>query len=535
MVVGTIGSLATPYVLKIVIDDIFPKGNFNDLVTLLGFLLGVYILRIVCSLIIDVLNISISQKIVADIRNDILASTLKKPITFFREINHGELIFTVTNDVHVIQNALSSLITNLLNDSLNVIGILIMLAILNLKLTLISLIIIPFMIISIRKFTPVLQRSFRKVQETEEVLNGFFMEKLRNIRVIKSFNTFSFEENKLKSISTKLIDVYRKNTTMSSLNSNVITFFVAVGPLIVLIYGGRGVFAGTMTLGALIAFIQYLNRLYSPTINIMNNYNQLIKSAVSMERVGKYINFEKAIREKLIATNVENFKRIEFADVTLVRNANILLDHISLSFEKGKIYGVIGPSGAGKSSFINAICGFMKPDTGSICTELGTSVYEIENWSDSIGLIEKENQLFNGTIYENIRYGSFNATESDVQKASDQAGFTQVINKLQEGYKTVINETGTILSDGQKQRISIARALLKKPPIIIFDESTSTLDLELEKSLIVNLRASYKDSIIIIITHRYNILKEFDYIYAFENGQLKRSGRPEEFKNEISF
>jgi len=534
MLLGTAGSLVTPYVLKIIIDDIFPKGNLRALIQILIFLLVVYILRIACSVIIDILNTSISQKIVADIRSDILSVTLKRDTGYFKTINHGELIYTVMNDVHVIQNALSSLLTDLLNNALNVLGILIMLGVLNLKLTLMSLTVIPVIMVSIRKFTPFIQRSFRNIQETEEHLNGFFMEKLRNIRVIKSFNTLAYEEGRLHSISNKLITNYRKNAKISSLNSNITTFLIAIGPIIVLIYGGIGVFAGTMTVGALIAFIQYLNRLYSPSISIMNNYNQLLKSVISMERVGKYLDLEDTEQDRGKKEEIKDFRKIIFDDVTLIRDNTTILEGVSLNFERGKLYGVLGPSGSGKSSFVNLLCGFIQPSSGSVSIDAGKAINMVSNWSCFLGLIEKENQLFNGTIYENIKYGNFGATDSAIDVASRLACFLPVVDKLPQGYETVINETGTMLSDGQKQRISIARALLKSPSIIIFDESTSTLDLELENRLIANIKLTYEDAIIIIITHRYNILKQVDHIYAFEDGRLKKEGSLEDFHLELS-
>lgn len=519
MVLGSVGSLATPYVLKIIIDDIFPSGNFKDLIHILLGLLGIYILRIFFAMLSQILNSTVSQKIVSDIRKDMLSNILDKPIGFFKHAKHGDIIYTLTNDVHVIHNALSGVFLNFLNDSFTIIGIVVMLSILNLKLTLYSLTIIPFIIFSIKWFTPLIQRNFRFVQEEEGSLSGFFLEKLRNIRVVKSYDTNRFEQEKLKSISSNLIRLYKTNAILTSLNSNIITFLAAIGPVIALIFGGHDVFSKAITIGSLIAFIQYLNRLYAPVINVMNNYNELLKSVVSMERVINYIYTDKSETTNNFR-DVGSVNLLKLKDVSLSIDQIPILHSVNMEFKKGKIYALKGESGSGKSSIINLICGFLKPDSGEIVVNQGVAIEEIKNWKSFLGLIEKENQLFNDSIFANVRYGSFEMELSDLEMASTHAMLTPVIEKIPHGGATQINETGTLLSDGQKQRIAIARALLKKPGILLIDEATSCLDIATEKTIVANLREHYSQSIIIIVTHRKESVEMCDYVYEVSNGRI---------------
>ena len=534
MLITSIGSLATPYVLKIIIDDIFPKGNYANLVWILSFLVVTYVVRIAGAMGTDVLYAKISQGIISDIRKDMFKTVLSKPINFYQEVKAGDVLFTIMNDVQNIQSALSSFILNFLSDTLTVAGIVVMLGILNIKLTTISLVIVPIILFSIRKFTPRLQSSFRKVQENQELLNSFILEKLRNYRIIRSYNTHLHEEKNLIELQKKTIERNVSNALINTVNSNLITFFVAIGPVIVLIYGGKDVFTGTMTIGALIAFIQYLNRLYAPTIGIMNSYNNFNKAIVSMERVSVYLSenekgAEKPATGKTIPVNSLTFKNVSFR-----LNGNQILKNVNFHFEKGKIYGIVGPNGSGKSTVINLLCKFWKPTTGEIyLNQEEVSIDTISNWIDVVGLIEKENQLFNDKLIGNIRYGSFEADVKGLTKAVNDSQLQEIINGLPEGLETTITETGSGLSDGQKQRISIARALLKNPQVIILDEATSALDVEVETKLLQTLKAFYRDSIIIIITHRLFTISQFDYVYEIGNKTITKEGPPFAFKEQV--
>lgn len=531
LITGSIGSLATPYALKIIIDQTLPHGNFHDLVYVMLVLTGVYVIRIAANIGSDIIQMKVSQGIVADIRMDILKALLQRPLDFFKKADSGEILYTVMNDVQNIQTSLSAIILVFLNDLLGVAGIVVMLFILNTKLTLISLAILPLIIVCLKYFTPILQAKFKDVQRQEEKLNTFFLEKLKNIRVIKSYNTFGYEADRLKQAQTSLLSAYLGNIKASTLNTNSITFLIAVGPVIVLIFGGSDVFRGSMTVGALIAFIQYLNRLFSPTITIMNSYTQLNRAVISMERVYPYIKSTDSIPSSGEATCSEQLefdqalRSLTLKDVSLDLGDSKILEDINFEFKAGNIYGITGPSGCGKSSLVNLICGFLQPTTGEILVNGDTQLAQCQDWQDRIGLIEKENQLFLGSIAYNIRYGTFNSTAAAVEDAIRSARLSDVLDSLRDGKDTVINETGTLLSDGQKQRVSIARALLRNPGIVIFDEATASLDIKLEEEILKTIKKSLSNSIVIVVTHRTSSLHLFDHVLPLEtlNRQLTKN------------
>jgi len=520
LIIESAGSLATPYALKVIIDDIFPKGNYRDLIKLLTVLMIIYVIRISCNIIIEVVSTIVSQRIASKIREHMLTNMLDLSIDYYRTSQTGELVNIIINDIQNIQSSISTLILAFLDNMLTVIGIVIMLFFLNLSLTIVTLSIVPVILISIKYFTPRIQVAFKRSQEIQGFLNDYFIEKIRNIRVIKNYKSINYELKKFWQLQNRSIKFQIDNSYLNSINSNLVVFLVALGPIVVLIFGGKGVFHGVMTIGSLIAFIQYFNRLVNPTISIMNSYTQFTKAMVSMERVLPFIR-EKPSRENTSIDNTEVIY-LQFESVCYFASGRWILDNVNLSFQAGKLYCLVGASGSGKSTIINMLCGFLRPTSGDVFA-VGSTMKTVEISKLNIGLIEKEYQLFRGTIKENITYGMDQVSFSQVQSAVQITELSAVIHALPDGIETIINETGGTLSDGQKQRISIARAVLRKPQVFIFDESTSSLDLQLEALIILRIKAAFPKAIIIIVTHRLNILQKADYIFSLKDGKIEQT------------
>lgn len=530
LLVSSFGSLASPYALKIIIDTILPRGTFSDLVFVLGVLIVIYIVRIGCSFFTEVLYTKMGQKIIAAIQADINNYVLQKPIDFFHKTKPGDVIFLLMNDVDVIQSSLFMVILKCANDVLSLIGIVIMLMILDFKLTSISLVVIPILLFSSRRFMPLLQSSFKRIQETQGKLNTYFLEVFRNHRVIKSYNTLPYEQDRLNSIHKEVIRLSIKNSILTAANSNVITFLVAVGPIIVLMFGGYKVFLGAITIGSLVAFIQYLNRLYAPAISLANTYNSINKGLVSMRRIAEFLTPEenKPIEKELQL--IADFDTLSFNNVSLTLDHHNILNGINLRFKKGQMIGLSGPSGSGKSTIVNLLCGFLTPSKGEILINDRISIGDIANWSNNLGLIEKHHQLFDGSISYNIRYGGWSNSTLGFEEAIRHAEFSSVLENLTEGTETRVTDAGSCLSDGQRQRISIARALFKKAKIIIIDEATSSLDLALETRIIENIRKHHPDAIFLFITHRVTSLSHCDYVYFINAGSIGTEDSP---KNDV--
>lgn len=516
MFISSLGTLATPYILKIIIDDIFPKRNFNDLVLILLVLLTIYILQTISSIVGDIFSTRISKKISSDIRTDIFIKLLNNNAAFFKNTKIGELLYLLTNDVTNVQYAISNVLINLTKNTLVLIGVLILLFSLNIKLTLISLFLLPLTFISIKFFTPYLKDTFTNLQNRESDLSDFLVERLRNFRVIKSYGTINYESNKLKEKHETLVKSHVGNALMNSLNNNVTTFSIALIPIFALIFGGKQVFEGSMTVGTLVAFIQYLAKLFNPAFTIVNGYGEFTKSFVSMKRISSY--YKQSYSNNVSKRSIDIIQKIEFENVSLRYGDNLILDNISCKFETGNTYVINGFSGSGKSSLINLVCDFIHPTSGEIKVN-DIKINEIENLSDHYSLIEKENQLFHDTIAYNINY-DVNKDNNDIRKIIEHVQLDSVINDLSDGLDSTISTSGSFLSDGQKQRISIARAINKSSSLFIFDESTSSLDSQLEFDIINKIRMLNPSSIIIIISHRIETFKLADVVINVENGKL---------------
>lgn len=518
MILSSAGSLVTPYMLKVIIDDVFPKGNFHDLAMLLGILVVIYVLQIVFSMISDVMSTTVSKKISSDIREEAFVNILSKDVSFFKDSKVGELVFTLMNDVDNIQQTISSLLIRSIKNIIVLIGVVVMLFILDYRLALMSLLFLPAIIFVLRKFTPYIKKNFLGIQQMEGGLNNYLVERIKNIRVIKSYGTIRHENRNIKKQHDDLVAKHSRGTLVSGLNTSISSLLMSLAPILVLSYGGYQVFQHTMSVGVLIAFIQYLNRLFGPTIEIVSTHSQFSKSLVSMKRVAEYFNSKNPYVDHQNDGIRTPVGEITFQNVHLHHGETAILKEINLTFSQGKTYVLSGKSGSGKSSIINLLCGFTNPVEGRILINT-QNIIDSTYWKNEYCLIEKENQLFHDTLKNNIRYGT-QESKFEIDEILRYVQLEDAVKKLESGMETTISFSGGTLSDGQKQRVSIARAINRSPSVFIFDESTASLDAKLENEIIKNIRGLFPESIIIIVSHRLETFDLADYIFKLEKGNI---------------
>lgn len=520
-----IASLATPYILKVIIDDIFPQKDFRKLIEILLLLVVIYVGRVFMTYVFDVLYTKVSQRVVADIRRDIMQNVFQKPLAFFQEKQIGETIFILSNDVNNVQFSLSYLINDTLNNIILIISIIGIMLSLNVELTLISLSLVPLIIVFIVKFSPSIQTKFKKVQESEAKLFNCFTDELKNIRLIKSFATQNTEESKINKIQSQIIDVQVNNSKINSLTKNLITFIVATIPVVILAYGGIDVMDNTLSLGALIAYIQYINRLLPPVTSITNGYSTAIKSLVSMERINSFL-IETEVhslrgQKKKIA--IEKIHKIELRDVSFSYRDRNIFNHVNLDFHAGGTYLITGESGSGKSTVLGLIANLLSPNTGEVIFNQKYNIQDIAGLSEHICLIEKDNQIFSDTVFNNVDYGAFTADELQIKVALQKVNLLEKVNSLELGLQTQLNSNMNTFSEGQRQRISLARAFMKPYSLIIIDEATASLDVRNERFILENLRQTHPHAIILIISHRHSFEDLCHEIFEFRNGQFLKT------------
>lgn len=510
-----LASLATPYVLKIIIDDLVPNKNYPKLIAILAGLVAIYVVRIGFTYLLDVRYTQVTQRIVADLRATIMENVLRKPLTFFQEKQVGDTIFLLSNDVNNVQYSLSFLVNDILNNLILIVSIVFIMLTINIQLTLISLLAVPLIVFVSAKLAPKIQDKFKKVQEVESKLFSYFTDELKNIKLIKLLKTYDHEQERIGQFHNTIIDLHSNNTRLNSLNKNCITFVVALIPVIILGVGGKQVMNETITIGALIAYIQYVNRLLPPVTSISNGYNAAIKSFVSMNRISSFIDSHENTSPKTTRKKeISRVHKLSLENVSFTYGDRQVLNAVNLTFESGKTYLITGESGSGKSTLINLLCHIHQPTEGKILVETVETAKEaqtiqvpyrdISNINSLVFLVEKENQIFSDTIQNNVDYGTFTNDEHQIRQAIQSVNLLSKVESLEKGMRTELNSTISIFSEGQKQRIALARLFLRQFPIIIIDEATACVDIRNERSILEKLRHYNPDCILIVVTHRFS-------------------------------
>ena len=537
MISGSIAGLASPYILKLIIDNALPSKDFDYLIKIILVLFAINIARIIISFISDYLYTLVSNYIMRDMRMDLFKHLIRLPMSFYNSNKTGDILHRINNEINTIQGIVTSSVLRFINNSLTIIGIGGALIWLNHKLFLIAMVAVPFIFINTIYFQPKIQRVIKRSREKDSDILSFFVERFENVKLIKTYITYNFEEHKLFSNIKSLVGLNVKNTLLSSTTRNISTFLISFSPLLILYWGGRQIMISAMTIGSLVAFLQYLNRLYNPMRDLMSLYFDFVKASVSMNRVFEFLEspIESTgmkhrngftIRQKIV------FDKVSFS----FDGQNKVLDNLDLEFEKGKRYALVGQSGCGKSTLINLLCRFYTQDDGNIWIDgKNNNQIELDTLRNRIGLVSQESMLFHDSIHENIKYGSTNQSELKVIEAAKVSGVYDHILSLDKGLNSMVGDKGTKLSGGQKQRISIARAVLKDADLIILDEATSGLDSESEKLVFDKLARIYKDKAMILISHRLSTIKNVDEIICLHDGKVIEKGNYKELIGKQGF
>jgi len=534
-----------PLLMREVIDDIltpyFSDGayvgnNFTDNQTAsdlhqLQFyallLLGVYILRTFFSFINRYLLSRVGQEILFDLRIQVYDHLQHLGLKFYNDRSTGEIMSRVTADVESLQNTVTDTIERIL---VNVSTILIyggILFSLNWELALITLAPLPIYSALIILYNRKVRPYYTMARERIADISALLQDNLSGIRVIKCFAREDHELGRFTQRCKAFLDV---NITLIKIR---VAFFpaarlvISLGPLLILLFGGKQVMSGTLTIGTLFAFQNFLWRFYGPVESLTRINDTIVRAAASARRVFEVLDTQPEIND---APNAEVFKRlegqVEFENVSFAyEHGPPVLSDVSLVAKSGQLIGLVGPSGAGKTTIVNLICRFYDPDAGTIRID-GHDLKDKQRASlrSQIGMVLQEPFLFNGTLRENVAYGKLNATEDDVINAAMMANAHDFICGFPDAYDTRIGERGVRLSGGEKQRVSIARAILNDPRILILDEATSSVDTETEMLIQKALEHLMQGRTTFAIAHRLSTVRRADCLYVIDHGRVVESG-----------
>lgn len=524
----TILGLLPPYLVKIIIDEVIVKKDLHLFTVIIGILLLVYILRSILISFRIFLNNRVQQGLIFDLRNHVYHSLQRLSLSYFESRETGKIVSRIINDVEALQAIVTAGLTTLFVAFITFTGSLVILVTINLKLTLIAMLPIPLLAFLIFRFSGKAHRSYRQVRRKLAKVTSLLQESILGIREIKTFTQEDYEEKKF-SIQGK--GYFRSNMRIAKLWSvyyPLILLVSSLGTALVLWFGAKEVIAGVLSIGSLVAFYGYLGLFYQP-IDQLNEVNNMFQHArAAGERVFEIIDAIPEVEEPrdVISLSSPVKGAVEFNNVCFSYNEKEqVLDNISLKVEPGEKIAIVGPSGSGKTTFISLIPRFYDVTKGFIAID-GYDIRKLKlsYLREQIAIVLQEPFLFNESLKKNIGFGKREASEEGIITAAKSANAEEFINKFPNGYETRAGERGTNLSLGQKQRVSIARAILKDPSILILDEATSSVDAEVEALIQEALQHLMKNRTSFIIAHRLSTIRNADRIVVMDKGRIVEIG-----------
>jgi subfamily B ATP-binding cassette protein MsbA len=531
--------LLMPLILKYVIDNIIDADHLSDsakisqLFWLMGSAFVIFlILRPPVEYYRQYLAQWVASKILYDLRDRLFDHIQKLSLKFYSKTKTGEIISRVIHDV---EQTKIFVVTGLMNVWLDLVTILIAIIIMltmNIPLTIVSVILFPLYGFSVKYFYGKLRGLTRDRSQALAEVQGHLHERVQGIPVTRSFALEGYEQEQFSKRNENFLTKALKHTSWNAKTFAVTNTITDLAPLLVITFAGYQVISGSLTLGTMVAFVSYMERVYSPLRRLINSSTQLTQSIASIDRVFELMNEKYDITDKQGAQQagrVEGAISIENVSFQYDEEELPVLHNINLNVEKGETIALVGMSGGGKSTLISLIPRFYDVTNGSIKVDR-TDIRDVQARSlrDNIGMVLQDNTLFSESIAVNIRMGNPHATDEEVIAAAKAANAHAFIKDLPHGYDTQVGERGVKLSGGQKQRIAIARVFLKNPPILIFDEATSALDLESEQTIQEAMEKLASERTTFIVAHRLATITHADRIVVIEHGEIQEIGSHEE-------
>jgi ATP-binding cassette subfamily B protein len=469
----------------------------------------------------------ISQRGSFDMRSDMYNSLLEQSFSFYDQQRTGQLMARATGDINMLGHFFNMGFRLALSNLLLLILVVYSMISLDLNLTLMSIIVLPFLLASTLNFSRQIRPMWQAVREQNGVITSVMQENLSGLRVVRGFSRESFEEQKFWAELIKYFDINIKMAKLRAFFRPLTTLISSLGVVLIIMYGGSQIIQGTLSLGAMIAFYFYLSRLMGPVRMLGFMTGMFVRAQAAAERVFEVIDAEIDVHDKEDAVELSNVKgHLCFDDIWFSYDGkNTVLKDIDLDVKPGQTVAILGATGSGKSSIINLIPRFYDVTRGSIkLDDVDIRDITVKNLRKHIGIVRQDPFIFSTTLRENIAYGVEHASIEKVRQAAEQAKIHEFIEALPDKYDTRVGERGVTLSGGQKQRVAIARALLKNPKILILDDSTSSVDTQTEYEIQQALDELIENRTTFIITQRLSSIKKADYIIVLEDGEITEKG-----------
>lgn len=534
----SIFALLGPYFIGKIIDDYIVPRQYDGILRMGLILLSVYALGALFTWIQQYTASSLSQNTVRDMRQDLFEQYQRLPVPFFDQRTHGELMSRTTNDIANVSNTLNQTVVQLISSLLMLAGSVAMMLSLSLWMTLITLLTVPLIAYITKRITKYTKTFFSEQQKWLGEVNGFVQENISGLKVVKVFGRESGSVEQFREINERLRSVSIKAQSLSGSMGPIMNAMRNLSFVIIAVFGGIFAYHDLITIGIIVSFLNYSNQFSQPINQLANQYNLLQSAIAGAERVFEVMDQEPETRgtdERGSGHTVRGdvvFERVTFGykpDVEVLKN-------VSLHASPGQMIALVGPTGAGKTTVINLLTRFYDIQHGRILID-GIDIQHIGKHAlrQQIGFVLQDAYVFSGTVRENIRYGRLDASDEEVEEAARLANADTFIRKLPDGYDTVLSAEGGNLSQGQRQLLTIARAVLANPAILILDEATSSVDTRTELHIQEAMKTLMKGRTSFVIAHRLSTIREADMILVMNNGEIMEQGSHEELLKRKGF
>jgi ABC-type multidrug transport system fused ATPase/permease subunit len=531
MVMRSLASLAGPYLVALAIDRFIQEGNLGGLNIIVIAFVGAALLVWAGQYMETLFLAYAGQAILFRLRIEMFDHLHRLSLSFFDHNKVGKLMSRVQNDVQQLQQLLTSGILNILTSALTLVGIAIVMIIMDTRLALLTLTVVPALGIAIFVWQKYARRAFIKVRRAIAVVNAQLQEGISGVRVIQRLSREEENLGQFDAVNKANLIANIEATKLTAVVMPIIEILTAIAYSLVIVFGGYQVLEGRIGVGVLLGFLLYVQRFFAPVLELTMQYTELQRAMASGTRIFELLDIEPEIKDSLQATELAMVKgEIKFDKVSFGYQPGVQVLHdINFVIRPGETLAIVGRTGAGKSSLANLIARFYEVEDGEVTID-SNNVASVTQQSlrRQIGIVPQDPFLFSGSLEDNIRYGNLEADHQDVVKAAKMVGAHEFIIHMDGGYDTTVGERGGNLSAGQRQLICLTRVILANPPIIILDEATSNVDTNTERLMQKSLRRLTKGHTCLIIAHRLSTVIDADRIIVLEQGRIAEMGSHQE-------
>lgn len=527
---STVVSLAQPYISRLLIDNALLRRNVGVLWQVAVLMLVVTVIGFVVNAASNYIYTRVSAESLFRMRLAVFEHLQKLSPRYFARQKLGDIVSRINNDIGEVQRVCSDTLLSVFSNVLFLVGSLFMMAWLNPRLMLASVCLLPISILALRHYQNRLMFHTAELRQRSSDLGSFLIEAIMGLRLIVTSTAEQRETERFRNHNTRfvtsLLSMQMTSFYASALPGTVLTLSTAI----VFLYGGKLVINGTLTVGAFVAFLAYHVKLLGPVQNLLGIYTSLLTGGVSLARVFEVLDVPVEVKEVSTPAPLAALQsEIRLDDVSFRYVPNVpVLEQVSMRLRKGSLHVLVGPSGTGKSTVGDLLVRFFDVQAGAITVDgIDIRNYSLHDLRSMIAVVEQTPYLFHASARENIAYGRPGASMDEIREAARQAGIHAFLHGLPDGYETVIGERGSTLSVGERQRIALARALLRDPQVLVLDEPTSALDPETEATVTEELATNLRGRTVLVITHRASLVRAADYVFVLSGGRIIQEGHPQ--------